>query len=559
MHLSDSISAHRNLAALVDFSNLINSSLELDFALNNILLTCFGKFHTTKGIIALNDEDGILQIKASKGVSPKVLETFPVCKSGEYKDNTSFLNFLEQNDFPVCREIVSSDIVLGVLILGKRLVKKEYSEEDIDFLTTILNIGATAIENSRAVEKLKSVNRELDEKVNRLSSLFDLGKEFSGILEPDMIGKLLVYSIIGQLMVAKYTVLTCGGKDFEILENKFPIEPLLKALKSCDRSQYSKVFSENEVKENFPELSAIDVKLIIPMQIKSETKGLILLGNRMTRQAFTRSDIEYISSVGSLAIISIENAMLFREAIEKQKLEKDLELARNIQKNLLPKNIPQMKSFDLMAFNMSARQVGGDYYDIVKLDDERTLFAIGDVSGKGVPAALMMANVQAFLKSICKQKMPLDEATNLMNDLVSENTTMGSFITFFWGILNETTKEMIYVNAGHNPPLLVRNGEIIKLKTGGMILGVIATMVPYKSEKVQLQTGDALILFTDGISEAMNPDGEEFTDERLEALSQDIYTESSEKILEKITGEVKLFTQDAEQSDDITSLIIKVK
>jgi sigma-B regulation protein RsbU (phosphoserine phosphatase) len=295
------------------------------------------------------------------------------------------------------------------------------------------------------------------------------------------------------------------------------------------------------------------------MQIKNLTKGLIILGKRKNDLAFSKSDIEFVSSVGSLAIISIENARLFNETLEKQRLEKDLETARNIQKNLLPKKIPELSNLEIAAYNMSAKMVGGDYYDVVKLEEDKLLIAVADVSGKGVPAALLMANLQAFLKSICKQKLSLSEATNLMNDLVAENTTMGSFITFFWGILHNKEKKFTYVNAGHNPPLHVYKGKINKFKKGGMILGVLPTTIPYISETVQLESGDAVVLFTDGITEAMNKNGEEFSDEKLERIILERYNETPEQILNKIKASVEEFTLGAEQSDDITCLVLKVK
>ena len=170
-----------------------------------------------------------------------------------------------------------------------------------------------------------------------------------------------------------------------------------------------------------------------------------------------------------------------------------------------------------------------------------------------------MANVQAFLKSICKQNIELDKASNLINDLVSENTTQGSFITFFWSVLNDETKEMTYVNAGHNPPLLIREGKIIKLKTGGMILGVMQTIIPYQSEVVKLMSGDSIILFTDGVTEAMNINNEEYTDERLEELALKTCTKNSTEILELIKQDVVEFTAGAVQSDDITCLVLKIE
>ncbi len=554
----DKNSALRNFSALVDFSNLINSTLDLNFTLNNILLTCFGKFHTTKGLIALLNEENAFEVKVFKGINAEIVKNFPRLDSSNYSSDGKLVEFIEKNNFPVIQEIKSSEGLKGFIILGPRLTSAPYDEDDINFLKTILNVGSTAIENSIVVEKLKKANRNLDAKVNQLSSLFDLSKEFSGILQIEMVSKMLVYSLIGQMLVSKYAVVSCAGKILTLLENRFEETHLKSILKECNSSDFQKPLARNEIIQKLKPFSDLGIDLIVPMQIKGETKGLILLGKRKNEMIYSQSDIEFVSSVGSLAIISIENARLFNETLEKQRLEKDLETARNIQNNLLPKSMPALSNFEIAAFNKSARMVGGDYYDIVKLDEHRVLFAIADVSGKGVPAALLMANIQAFLKTICKMKLGLVEATSLMNDLVAENTTMGSFITFFWGIIDDEKIELSYVNAGHNPPLLVRKGEITKLKKGGMILGVMPTVVPYLSETIQMQRGDALILFTDGITEAMNQKWEEYSDERLENLARQKYKESSQNILSHIKFSVEDFTHGAEQSDDITCLVIKV-
>ena len=171
----------------------------------------------------------------------------------------------------------------------------------------------------------------------------------------------------------------------------------------------------------------------------------------------------------------------------------------------------------------------------------------------------MMANLQAFLKTICKQGMRIDEATGLINDLITENTTEGKFITFFWAIIENESKQMLYVDAGHNPPLLIRKGNIIKLDKGGIILGVMKTMIPYSSEKLQLEKDDVIVLFTDGVSEAMNQSGEEFSDERLEKLSLSLVEKSAMEISNVIQNEVTKFAYGTVQSDDITLMVIKVK
>ena len=195
--------------------------------------------------------------------------------------------------------------------------------------------------------------------------------------------------------------------------------------------------------------------------------------------------------------------------------------------------IPKFNSFDIAGDNVSSKQVGGDYYDVIKLDENNFYVAVADVSGKGVPAALLMANIQAFLQIICKQGVKIDEATGLINDLITENTSDGRFITFFWGIFDELKRTLTYVNAGHNPPLLIRDGKIIKLDKGGIILGVMKTFVPYSLEEI--------------------------SDERLERLVLTLTNKSAEELLKEIKRQVQIFTMGAPQSDDLTLVVIKVK
>jgi len=170
-----------------------------------------------------------------------------------------------------------------------------------------------------------------------------------------------------------------------------------------------------------------------------------------------------------------------------------------------------------------------------------------------------MANLQAFLKSIYKQNYNLKEASNFLNDLVSENTTNGSFITFFWGIFDSDTNEFSYVNMGHNPPLLVNNNGISKLKKGGMILGVMKTVIPYEGETIKLKKDDLIVLFTDGVTEAMNEDFMEYSDERLESLVLENNKCGTKEILDNILTDVQKYTSGSEQSDDITCVILKIK
>jgi len=522
------------------------------------MLTCMGKFFATRGLIALNI-NGTFFVKSSKGINDNVLGMFPEITVNDLNNHNGFQKFLTSNKFTAVETISSSNEIIGIVCLGEKLNKTPYSEDDLEFLRTIINISASAIQNSIVLDELKKVNRVLDTRVHRLNSLFELSKEFGLLSENTGVAKLLVYAVIGQFLVSRFAVVLSSGGINRVLESKFPEPELLEALADLDIQAIETSLNKEEISRANCKLDRLKIELIVPMQLQGETKGLILLGKRVNNSEYSEDDIEFIYSVGSLAIISLENRRLFHDALEKQKMEEELEIARGIQNNLLPHSLPVYSRFDLAAYNITSKQVGGDFYDVIPLDDKSFCMAIADVSGKGVPAALLMANLQAFLKIICKHGMSLHEATAIINDLVTENTMDGKFITFFWGVLNDQDLTLNYVNAGHNPPLLIRNKKIIKLDKGGIILGVMKTFVPYQSPTISLEKDDLIVLFTDGITESMNKDGEEFSDEKLEELALKYSDLNSSEVCEIIKNAVQEHAAGTVQSDDITLLIVKVK
>ncbi|MFZ1977988.1 MAG: PP2C family protein-serine/threonine phosphatase, partial [Bacteroidota bacterium] len=261
-----------------------------------------------------------------------------------------------------------------------------------------------------------------------------------------------------------------------------------------------------------------------------------------------------------LAIISIENARLFQSAIEKQRMEDELKIAREIQQGLLPEHLPKINGFDIAAFNIPSKEVGGDYYDVIQRNDREYVLAIGDVSGKGVPASLLMANVQAVLRALAPSCTSVSKTTGQINDLVCSSIHgSNKFITFFWGILDSASHSFVYSNAGHNPPLLVHSDKTIdRLGAGGLILGIYETTQAYEESSAKLSSDDVLVLYTDGISEAMDADGKEFSEEALETVIKKNVHLSAQEIIREVRLAVEKHTQDTPQSDDITLLILKV-
>jgi sigma-B regulation protein RsbU (phosphoserine phosphatase) len=299
--------------------------------------------------------------------------------------------------------------------------------------------------------------------------------------------------------------------------------------------------------------------LVVPLLLQGETKGVLGLGKKLGAKPYNASDMEFLASLGNLAIISIENARLFQEAIEKQKLEDELLIAKQIQRGLLPASLPVIPRCSIAALNLSSKQVGGDYYDVIALADDRFVIAIGDVSGKGAPASLLMANLQAAIRALVPLGLPLSDLTRLVNDLLCDNTGGERFITFFWGILDVPAGTFRYVSAGHNPPMLFRpDGSRELLDKGGLILGIMKTMTPYEEGITTFAPGDLLVLYTDGVSEAMSSTGEEWGEDRLEALVRAHQHDTPEDLIDGVVAAVKVHARDTIQSDDITMVVVRM-
>jgi len=254
----------------------------------------------------------------------------------------------------------------------------------------------------------------------------------------------------------------------------------------------------------------------------------------------------------------LENIQLSQEKIKKEQLQKELEMAKEIQNALLPHSFPTVKNCLLTAINLSCLEVSGDYYDIWTLPDGRLASAIGDVSGKGAPAALLMSSVQSALRSLFIYRSNLSEILYQLNNLIYQNTKGKRFITFFCSIYNAETKELSYINAGHNYPYLLKNnGEVYTLEEGGLILGVIPN-TRFHTGKIELEAGDFIFFYTDGITEAFNDNEEEYGEERLLKFLLKNKNLSPTQIKTLLIEDIQNFTKLHPQSDDMTFVILKI-
>jgi sigma-B regulation protein RsbU (phosphoserine phosphatase) len=268
-----------------------------------------------------------------------------------------------------------------------------------------------------------------------------------------------------------------------------------------------------------------------------------------------------LSSAAEVFGLMVENARLTDRALEQEKVRRDLALAAEVQRRLLPPEPPSCEAATLAAFSLPARTVGGDYYDFLDLDRERIGIAVADISGKGIAAALLMSVVQASLRVISTEaEVPLSELAAKMNRFLFQSTGMNKYATFFYAQLENRSRRLRYVNAGHNPPYLVRRTdrvEIMELQAGGTVLGLFPE-VKYTEQRLDLRPGDLLVAFTDGVPEALNADGEEFGEERLKELLRDVVGREAAQVSARLADGMRDWIGSAEQYDDLTVVVVAV-
>jgi sigma-B regulation protein RsbU (phosphoserine phosphatase) len=303
--------------------------------------------------------------------------------------------------------------------------------------------------------------------------------------------------------------------------------------------------------------SNIHSAMCIPLWNNKEIIGIIYSDRIMSLEKFSDDDLRLLTLLSNLAAVKIENAKLIEKAIEQEKIERELALASQIQKDFLPKENPSCDNFEIAGSNIPCYQVGGDYYDFIDIDPCRLGIVIADVSGKGVSASLLMASLRAALHSELDPLYKLEEMVGKLNNFVHRSSAPNSFITFFFCELNRKSGEMRFINAGHNPPLILKkNGKIERLESSGLCLGMFPSST-YEINTITMEPGDMALLFTDGITESRNKKNEEFSEKRLTSLIKKRPKLSAQKLLDKIHDEVGKFTSGTDQMDDMTLVVIK--
>ncbi len=540
--------------SLLESAQLLHSSLDLDQLLRHLLRSVMGRLLVSKGLIAV-EEDGSVRLALVRGL--------PKLAAGEEFDEEA----ARAAGLELILPIGDESHPIGFLAIGRPL-NQEAGDEEIEFLRALLGIAASGIANARAHAETQKVNEALDQKIQELRTLLDLVRGLTSNLEPDDVAQLLMLTLAGRWAVRRYAlvawkkghppVLRLKGMELDRLADYESYEPL--ALEMPDAVKVADL-PECDLKTSLREEQA---EVVFSIKAGDETTGgIVVLGPRPGDLSYSESDLDFGQGLVAQAAVAFENSWYFREAIEQKKVEQELALAATIQQTLFPASLPALPNFDLAARNRPARTCGGDYYDALPVSGQTHLICVADVSGKGLPASLLMSNMQATMRALLGRIPSLTELASHTNALLYATTPDNKYITAILLELDPATGRSRYVNAGHTDCLLLRaNGEAEWLKSTGTPLGlmppdILELTAPYEEQGFELQPGDLVALFSDGVTEAQDENENEFGEERLAEFLRPIRHEPAETLVDKVFDEIDRFAGSAPQYDDITLFIIK--
>lgn len=581
MTLENKISKlEQNISLLNDIGEVISSSDDINRSFKSLLQIVFSAVNSSAVSLLLFDpQKRELKTAAAIGIKEKKI-SIPISKELESK-------LLNKAPMPALKAKIWMPLsfkeeLLGVISLSDY---NDYNEQDFHFLSLFSQYISIALYNFKLQRTLKQVELHLNLKSLELETMVDISREVNSVAD-GVIGLSSgeISKLMDEITSRTLALLDASGCCLMLINDKsdhfqisssFPDLDLVGQNIPVENGVLWEIFSKGEPKtvnrcskksSSLPMPIKCQKFLGVPISSQEGVLGILCAFDKVNRDGsmidFSESDQSLIYGFANQAGIALENAKLYKEAIEKRVIQAEIKAAADIQNSLFPKVIPQIQGFDIVAMNQQrGNNVGGDYYDFLDEDEGQRGLLIADVSGKGLQAALSMARLCAGVHSEVEHRMSLTEMVYRLNNLLRKKMPFGKYITFFYASLDPKTKSVNYVNAGHEFPMLLRSdGSRKDLDVGGFFLGMFEPeMVSYESEEIKLYPGDILLLYTDGVTDATNRYEETFGKDRLESVIKTHAHLSAEEIKEEVYNAVIDFEGSAPRFDDLTFVVIKVR
>ncbi|MCB1194885.1 SpoIIE family protein phosphatase, partial [bacterium] len=430
-----------------------------------------------------------------------------------------------------------------------------------------------------AKKKLLESNERSDDKEHehamKLENLYEAGKMLTTIHEPSRLLATLTYMIINAIDAEVGAAILFDGntvtekiefglnfsviKDIRIKQNGKEISLFNYIIETGEMI----VLNKEEIKERLilDTLPFIQISTLacVPLQTNLSTSGIMLTVNKLKGKTYTKDDIEALKTLSSMATVAIQNAYLYHQKIEKTKLEADIKMAMEIQKELLPGSPPRNAIFDVASIYTPAEVMGGDYFDYIEVDTNHTGFLVADVTGHGVPAAFIVTLVKSCVQLTAYGKQSPQEVLKALNEFLCRHIPKKNFVSMGYGIIDTVRRTLAYSSAGHNPLLWYSHNTdtFTEIKTDGLFLSLFEDTL-FGETTVQLGNNDILVFYTDGLTEAKNKSGEFFGIERIKEIIQKFGHHPAQHIAGLITDSLNEFLDGCALHDDLTSILVKI-
>jgi sigma-B regulation protein RsbU (phosphoserine phosphatase) len=554
------------LAALLDVTSTLGSGTDGDEMLDAALGLVLRALRAERGALFVRNEDGVLALRASRALPPAAPSKLDLAESREA------LFTVEPGDQAHDRHglvllvrIDRHDRLLAVLGLGPREGRLTYGTRERAFLRSVAACAAAPIESGLLRAELRRVRQKLSVKVVELRNLFDIGRDLSGSSADETIQDRVITTVMGHFVVSRCALYLLGPRGLSVSHERglrrdvqqppIPPDEAREGLSGFNRSTPVAELPEGPLRHW---LERDRMALAVPLSTGERLDGILAIGERASGTAFSVEDGEIAEALARQAATALENARLQRIRDDKLRQDRELQIAREIQRSLLPPQPPQVRGFDVAGESRPCYEVGGDCYDWIPLAGERLALVVADVAGKGTPASLLMASVHAFVHALAGTAAPA-QLIERLNRFLLARTQASRFVTLFYAEVDAAEQRLVYVNAGHVPPSRVaRDGTVSRLSRGGPALGLLPDEA-YEVGELLLGPGDVIAMVTDGVTEAMSPDEREFGDDRVNAVLRRLSGQSSASILSGLVAAVHDWAEAPSFSDDLTALILKAR